>query len=103
MRRPSGLPDCRDICAGHPWVREAWLFGGSAPGGSFDDTDLLVVCEGPPRSVWPGQRKRLLGELEVRLGRRLDLRLTTAEQLSKWLSPAGRFAAAFHSAEPLYP
>jgi hypothetical protein len=75
-------------------VREVWLLG---------DADLVVVCDRPPRSVSPGQRKRLLGDLETRSDRRLDLRLATASQLSSWLSRKGRFAAAFRHAVRLYP
>jgi hypothetical protein len=98
------LPDCRDICAAYPWVREVWLFASpAAPGDAPEGHDLLVVCDRSPKSVAPGQRKRLLKDIEVATGRSLDLRLTTAEQLSKWLSAAGRFAAAFRSAERLYP
>lgn len=94
MPRPSGPLDCRDICAAYPWVREVWLLG---------DTDLLVVCDRPPRSVAPGLRKRFLGDLQTRSDRRLDLRLATARQLSGWLSRKGRFAAAFRHAVRLYP
>jgi len=94
MPRPSGLPDCRDICAAYPWVREVWLLG---------DADLLVVCDRPPRFVAPGQRKRFLADLETRSDLRLDLRLATAGQLSRWLSQKGRFAAAFRRAVRLYP
>lgn len=94
MPTPSGLPDCRALCAAHPWVREAWLLG---------DADVLVVCDRPPRSVAPGQRKRLLAELETRTDLSLGLRLATADQLSGWLSQRGRFAAAFSTAVRLYP
>ncbi len=94
MPTPSELPHCRDICAAYPWVREAWLLG---------DADLLVVCDRAPRSVAPGQRKRLLGDLETRTGLRLDLRLAAAGQLSRWLSQEGRFAAAFRRGVRLYP
>jgi hypothetical protein len=94
MSRPSGLPDCRDLCADYRWVREVWLLG---------DADLLVVCDRPPRSVASGQRKRFLADLQTRSDRRLDLRLATAGPLSKWLSQKGRFAAAFRNAVRLYP
>jgi len=94
MPTPSGLPDCSGICAAYRWVREAWLLG---------DADLLVICGRSPRSVAPGQRKRLLGDLETRSGLHLDLRLATAGQLSRWLSQKGRFAAAFSKAARLYP
>ena len=67
MPRPSGLPDRRDIYTDYPWVREVWLWAAGA-------TDLLVVCDRPPASVGPGQRRRLLGELQARSDRRLDLR-----------------------------
>jgi hypothetical protein len=94
MTTPSGLPDCRAVCAAYPWVREAWLLG---------DADLLVVCDRPPRSVAPGQRKRLLAELETRTDLSLGLRLATAGQLANWLSRKGRFAAAVSTAVRLYP
>lgn len=94
MPTSSELPDCRNLCAAYPWLREAWLLG---------DADLLVVCDRSPRSVAPGQRKRLLADLETRTGLRLDLRLATAGQLSRWLSQKGRFAAAFGRAARLYP
>lgn len=99
MPRPSGLPDCRDIYTDYPWVREVWLWAA----GSAGDADLLVVCDRPPASVGPGQRRRLLGELQARSDRRLDLRLTTVGQLARWLSRKGRFAAAFRNAVRLYP
>ncbi len=96
--------DCRDICAGHPWVREVWLLtSASASGGLAGHADLLVVCDGSPRSVGPGQRKRLLGDLQTQTELRLDVRLATVDQLSKWLSQKGRFAAILRSAARLYP
>ncbi len=96
--------ESREICAGYAWVGEVWLFGsGRETDGPLGDADLLVVCHPPPRTVEPGQRNRLLGQLEVAVGRSLNLRLTTAKQLSKWLSPGSRFATAFHDATRLYP
>jgi len=104
MPRPSGLLDCRDICAGYSWVREVWLLtSANASGGLVGHADLMVVCDRPPRSVAPGQRKRFLADLQTRTELRLDLSLTTAGQLSKWLSQKGRFAAAFRRAVSLYP
>lgn len=104
MPRPLGLPDCRDICAAYPWVREAWLLAfADASGPLAGGIDLLVVCDRSPRSVAPGQRKRFLADLQARSGLRLDLRLATASQLSRWLSQRGRFASAFRNAARLYP
>jgi hypothetical protein len=104
MPRPSGLLDCRDICAGYAWVREVWLLtSASASGGLAGHADLLVVCDRPPKSVAPGQRKRFLGDLQTRTNLRLDVRLATADQLSRWLSQKGRFATAFRTAVRLYP
>ena len=57
--------------------------------------DLLVVSAIPPREVRPGQRKRLLAELQEQSHLKVDLRLTTSEQLAKWLSRGGRFAIRF--------
>jgi len=94
MQKPSGPPQCRDVCAAYRWVREAWL---------LTDTDLLVVCDRSPRSVAPGQRKRFLADVQTRTGLPLGLRLATAGQLSRWLSQKGRFAAAFSRAVRLYP
>jgi hypothetical protein len=104
MPRPSGLPDCRDICADYPWVREVWLLAyADASGRPVGGADVLVVCDRSPRSVGPGQRKRFLGQLQTRSDHRLELRLATAGQLSRWLSQKGRFAAAFRNAVRLYP
>jgi hypothetical protein len=104
MSSTSGLGDFQDIGTDHPWVREVWLLGPAASHSpSPEVADLLVICEGSPRSVPPGQRHRLLGEVETLTNRRLELRLSTAEQLSKWLSTEPRFAAAFRGAERLFP
>ncbi len=104
MPRPSGLLDCRDICAGYPWVREVWLLtSANASGGLAGHADLLVVCDKLPKSVAPGQRKRFVADLQARTELRLDIRLATAGQLSKWLSQKGRFAAVLRSAARLYP
>ncbi len=98
------LTDCHEICGTYPWVRELWLLGSaSASGDPLDGTDLLLISDRPPRSIPPGLRKRLLGELETLAGRPLDLHLTTADQLFKWVSPGGRFATAFRKAVRLYP
>ena len=99
------LADCRDICANHPWVQEVWLLGGAAAWGEpAEEADLLLVCDKPPRSVAPGQRKRFVGELQTCSDRRLDIRLTTGDQLAKWLSQGGRFAVSFRKhAVRLYP
>ncbi len=104
MPRPSGLLDCRDICAGYPWVCEVWLLtSANASGGLAGHADLLVVCDKPPKSVASGQRKRFVADLQTRTELRLDIRLATAGQLSKWLSQKGRFAAVLRSAAQLYP
>jgi hypothetical protein len=104
MPKPSGLLECRDICAGYPWVREVWLLtSASASGGLAGHADLLVVCDRPPKAVGSGQRKRFLGDLRTRTELRLEVRLATADQLSKWLSQKGRFAAVLRSAARLYP
>ena len=106
IRRPHGdmETETREICAGYAWVGEVWLFdAGQEMGDPLGDADLLVVCHPPPRSVEPGQRNHLLGQLEVAVGRSLNLHLTTAAQISKWLSPGSRFATAFHHATRLYP
>jgi predicted nucleotidyltransferase len=96
--------ESREICAGYAWVGEVWLFGSAREReGPLGDADLLVVCDWLPRTVEPGQRKRLLSQLEVAVGRSLSLRLTTAEQLSKWRAPGSRFATAFNHATRLYP
>ena len=104
MPKPSGLLECRDICAGYPWVREVWLLtSASASGGLAGHADLLVVCDKPPKSVGPGERKRFMGDLGTRTDLRLDVRLATADQFLRWLSQKGRFAAAFSKAVRLYP
>jgi hypothetical protein len=104
MPRPSGLLECRDICAAYRWVREVWLLtSASASGGLAGHADLLVVCDSPPKSVGSGERKRFVGDLQARTGLRLDVRLATTAQLSKWLSQKGRFAAILRSAARLYP
>ena len=109
-RSNPSLPDAEmfaeglGIRADFPWVREVWLLSApTAPGAGPAEADLLVVCDCPPRWVGPGRRKRLLGQIEVGSDVRLDLRLTTAAQLSKWLAARGRFAAAFRDAVRLYP
>jgi hypothetical protein len=44
-----------------------------------------------------------MGDLQTRTEFRLDVRLATADQMSKWLSQKGRFAAVLRSAARLYP
>ncbi len=97
------LPDCGDVYLSFPWIKEVWLFSPAiARRSASDRIDLLVVSTIPPKQVPSGQRKRLLADLQAclpaamaRSDRPLDLRLTTGEQLSKWLSRNGGFAIAF--------
>jgi len=85
--------DSKEVCRVFPWVRELWLFASPDPGSA--SLDLLVVSAIPPRQVGPGQRKRLLVELQGQSPQQLDLRLTTRDQLAKWLARGGRFATRF--------
>lgn len=94
--------DCRDICAGYPWLRELWLMDAASEGEPPDDAELLAVCDRPPRNVGQGQRKRFLRDLETRSDRRFQLHLATAAQLSRWLKNEARFAAGFRNAVRLY-
>ena len=56
------LPDCRDLCAGYPWVREVWLLASAdASGRPVGDADVLVVCDRLYRFVAPGRRRPARG------------------------------------------
>lgn len=91
------LDDCRDVCDPFPWLRQLYLLDSDR-----SPATLLALTDGPPRSVAPGQRKRLLGQLQARSPRPLQLRLATRRQLDRWLSHQARFAAAFRNARRLY-
>ncbi len=88
--------DFDEVRRSFPWVKEVYLFGAreltAAP---EDDLDLLVVSSLPPREVLPGQRDRFIAQLRANTDIRIALRLTTSEQLAKWLAGNGRFASAF--------
>jgi len=89
-------PDPDEVCRAFPWVKELWLFTPrDPPNAQTASLDLLVVSAIPPREVRPGQRKRLLAQLQEQSHLRVDLRLTTSEQLAKWLGRGGRFAVRF--------
>ncbi len=91
--------DSEEVSRSFPWVREMWLFDAAGTTGrQTGDRDLLVVSAVPPREVQPGQRKRLLAQLQHLSDCPLDLRLTTSEQLAKWLGSGGRFASTFRKA-----
>ena len=91
--------DLEDVSRSFPWVKEMWLFAAAAQsGGQTGNLGLLVVSAIPPREVQPGQRKRLLAQLQHLSDCPLDLRLTTSEQLAKWLGSGGRFASTFRQA-----
>jgi len=88
--------DPDEVRRSFPWVKEVWLFGGAAPVEGHDgDLGVLVISAVPPREVLPGQRSHLLSQLQSGGARRIDLRLTTSQQLAKWLGRKGRFASTF--------
>ena len=90
--------DRDQVCHSFPWVKELWLFGTVEPAAGPDVAlDLLVVSALPPGEVRPGQRKRLQAHLRASSGRGIDLRLTTGQQLEKWLTGGGRFATTFRN------
>ncbi|MBI2913453.1 MAG: hypothetical protein HYY03_05990 [Chloroflexi bacterium] len=88
--------DPDEVSRSFPWVKELWLFGGADPGAAPNGAlDLLVVSAVPPKEVLPGQRNRLLARLQAGSDRRIELRLTTSEQLARWLCRNRRFTTSF--------
>ncbi len=87
--------DSDELQRSFPWVKELWLRSGAVPPHPQSSLDVLVVSTLPPRNVRQAQRKRLLAELQARTSQRIDIRLTTSEQLARWLQRGGRFASTF--------
>ena len=64
--------ELRDVLRGHPYIRQALLFGSLASGRSRPDSDLDIAVEAD-RPLQPAEKARLIEALAAAFGRPVDL------------------------------